>query len=858
MSFPNFSKKLVAVLCLTVLAQCLINAQPLLNEKVVFEEKNGVLAVEAEHFFKQSLNDVRQWYIISTNNSKPDLQDPDEAHLNGASNNAYLELLPDTRSTHDDPLIQKENFTNEAGAMAVLHYKVHINKPGRYYVWVRCFSTGTEDNGLHVGLDGQWPDHGQRMQWTAKNQWFWDNKQRTEEVHTGVPMQIYLDIDKAGEHEIMFSMREDGFEFDKWMLVRDKHFRPEQDHGPTAQLKSGSLPPAFLASEGTTSDRTDGTGEISISGELKQWHKVTLNLDGPFATERDESVNPFTDYNMRVTFTHESGSPSYTVPGYFAADGHAAESSAEKGTHWRAHVSPDKIGRWDYEISFTKGKMAALIDLPWSKPLAPYHGKKGSFKIVESDKNGQDFRSKGRLEYVGKHHLQFQGSKEYFLKAGSDAPETLLAFADFDNTKALKKNVPLKKFEKHISDWKEGDLSWKNGKGQGLVGALNYLSSKGLNAFSFLTYNAGGDGDNIWPFVERDLKYHYDCSKLDQWQKVFEYAQSRGLYLHFKLQETENDDNIKGHSKAEIVKESLDGGELGPERRLYLREMIARFGYLLALNWNLGEENTQTTEQRIAMAQYISELDPYKHNIVIHTYPDKQDDVYPHLLGTKSEITGASLQNSWNHVHKRTLQWLEASAKAGKPWVVANDEQGSAKEGVPPDPDYPGFDESSINYDLHDIRKQTLWANLMAGGAGVEYYFGYSLPENDLVAEDFRSRDQSWDYCRIALNFFKEYEIPFWEMNNHNKLIGNEANEKDKYCLAKENDLYLVYLGYTKTSSLDLTAADGTFEVMWFNPRTGGKLRKGKVKKVKGGGMVELGSPPAEAEEDWLVMVKKQ
>ena len=34
-------------------------------------------------------------------------------------------------------------------------------------------------------------------------------------------------------------------------------------------------------------------------------------------------------------------------------------------------------------------------------------------------------------------------------------------------------------------------------------GAINYLSGKGCNVFSFLPYNAGGDGDNVWPFVER-------------------------------------------------------------------------------------------------------------------------------------------------------------------------------------------------------------------------------------------------------------------------------------------------------------------------------------------------------------------
>ena len=34
----------------------------------------------------------------------------------------------------------------------------------------------------------------------------------------------------------------------------------------------------------------------------------------------------------------------------------------------------------------------------------------------------------------------------------------------------------------------------------------------------------------------------------------------------------------------------FDNGDLGPQRKLYYRELIARFGHHLALNWNLGEE----------------------------------------------------------------------------------------------------------------------------------------------------------------------------------------------------------------------------------------------------------------------------
>ena len=105
---------------------------------------------------------------------------------------------------------------------------------------------------------------------------------------------------------------------------------------------------------------SDGDGEIQIGGELKQWHKVTLTLNGPFAHERDQQPNPFTDYLMKVRFTHESGQPDYVVQGYFAADGDAANSSLQSGVKWRAHLSPDKPGRWTYRTSFAAGLAVAV------------------------------------------------------------------------------------------------------------------------------------------------------------------------------------------------------------------------------------------------------------------------------------------------------------------------------------------------------------------------------------------------------------------------------------------------------------------------------------------------------------------
>jgi hypothetical protein len=637
-----------------------------------------------------------------------------------------------------------------------------------------------------------------------------------------------------------------------------------------------------------------------VSGEPRQWHKVTLTLDGPQADEAGTTPNPFVNYRMGVTFVHESGAPSYEVPGYFAADGNAANTSATSGNKWRAHFSPEKTGRWNWRISFVSGENVAVTAAA-GEAVAPFDGRSGSVDITPSNKTAPDFRALGRLRYVGKHHLQFAGTGDYFLKAGPDSPETLLAYADFDGTSALKPAVPLKTYAAHVQDWKQGDPSWKDGKGQGLIGAINYLSAKKTNVMSFIPYNAGGDGDNVWPFVNRDDKFHYDVSKLDQWQIVFDHAQAKGIYLHFKLQETENDDGVLGQlggagragaagpgaasagagAAAAVpgergrgsgrgrggppepcaVPTSLDCGNTGPERRLYLREMIARFGYHLALNWNLGEENTQTPAQQRSMAQAILDVDPYDHLVVVHTFPNQQEQVYPPLLGQPYAIRGASLQNGWNIAHQMTLRWVRASASAGVPWVVANDEQAPATTGAPPDPGYQGFTgrdaQGNPIQSLHDLRKYTLWGNLMAGGAGVEYYFGYSLPDNDLVAENFRSRDKTWDYAAVALDFFRAQRIPFWEMANADLLVGNSTNDNSRYCLAKPGELYLVYLPTGGSADLNLTGVTGQFSVNWFDPRNGEAPKRASVTSVTGGRTVSLGLPPGDKSEDWLAIVRR-
>jgi hypothetical protein len=145
----------------------------------------------------------------------------------------------------------------------------------------------------------------------------------------------------------------------------------------------------------------------------------------------------------------------------------------------------------------------------------------------------------------------------------------------------------------------------------------------------------------------------------------------------------------------------------------------------------------------------------------------------------------------------------------------------------------------------------------MAGGAGVEYYFGYQLPEHDLLCQDWRSRDRSWDYCRIALDFFADHRIPFWEMTNADPRVGNANHDNSRYCFAKANELYLVFLPSGGTTSLDLKDASGKFQVFWFSPRSGGPLRRGATEQIQGGALADLGAAPADVDQDWVVLVRR-
>ncbi len=578
--------------------------------------------------------------------------------------------------------------------------------------------------------------------------------------------------------------------------------------------------------------------KVAITGELKKWHKITLTFEGPETSETDK-VNPFMNYRFNVVFTHKESGKSIKVPGYFAADGNAHESSASSGNKWRVHLAADKIGTWTYKVDFRKGDWLAVSERKNAGESAGFDGAEGTFEVAKSDKTGLDNRAKGFLQYDGTRYLKYAETGKPMIKVGPDSPENFLSYADFDGTfhKDGHKDNLVKTWEPHLKDWKEGDPTWKNGKGKAIIGVVNYLVSKGMNVFSFITMNIRGDDQNSFPFIDYTTYDRFDCSKLDQWEVLFDYADKKGMFLHFKLVEQESQG-------------LLDNGAIGAYTRLYYREIMARFGHHLSLNWNMGEESgdwakdhptpPMNTTQRLAAAEYFHQNDPYKHHIVIHN-PPAFDDV----LGINSKYTGGSVQigkEDYSPVHDAALKWINASKKAGKQWAVAVDESGGAQDGVLTDTEDPKHDNARIN---------GLWGAYMAGSWGCEFYFGYKHPHSDLTCQDYRSRDLFWNQCKHLYDFFEGNNIPITETDNHDNLV-----QKGDYCLANLGKTYIVFLR-NGSGTLNLENQTGEFNIQWFDPQKGGKLQNGTVKKIAGGSSQKIDGAPSEPNRDWVVLINK-
>ncbi|TGV04557.1 DUF5060 domain-containing protein [Flavivirga rizhaonensis] len=586
------------------------------------------------------------------------------------------------------------------------------------------------------------------------------------------------------------------------------------------------------------------TVNVSGTSPYRKWHKIAVSLTLP--SNISESNTSFKNNRMDVVFTDPSGN-NIRVPGFFAADGNAANTNAVSGKVFKAYLRPYETGQWTYRVLYYTGTDVALKNV--NQLPSPTHNLTGAVgNVTGTNATLPDLRAKGRLEYQKtgtnnqRRYLRWAETGDYFLKFGPDSPENLLNYNDFDHdvSKNGCGNCTEHSFNPHASDWQSGNPTWDGQKGKNLIGAVNYLKNQQMNSMSMSLF--GGDDLNVFPWTEPNNKFKYDVSKLEQWEIVFDHAEKNGLVLHFKLAEAENWDKL-----------TLD------QIKVYYREMVARFGHHLAVEWNISEEyggNNQDEDAKpehvIPRIDWLASIDPWQNHRVLHTYPDRHEKYYNYLINNNAKITGASVQSSTRDGYDDAYDgksgiktWINKSKNNNIPWVVASDEQNPGETGM--------FVSENIGNSSVKVEARTkiLWKSLIAGGAGVMWYGGKN---GDFRTENFNRFSTLFNWSKIAiLQFFEGQGLEYWKMQNNDALASGGKNR----CLAQVGNTYVIYLENGGSSNLNLTGQSGNFNVKWFNPRNGGSLQNGSITSITGGGNKSIGNPPNNANSDWVVLVTK-
>ncbi len=563
---------------------------------------------------------------------------------------------------------------------------------------------------------------------------------------------------------------------------------------------------------------------VVLHGDPRVWHTTELWFDGPHATMFDDAPNPFLDYRFELSLQRPDGT-TQLVPGFFDGDGLGGGA----GSVYKVRVLPEVAGTWTWTASFVKGTNVAVVPSPTEK-TASFHGLTGKFDIAPRDPNAPGFLKWGLLERTDDHYNKFRDGP-WFVKAGCASPENFLAFSGFlDVQKQPNGKGIVHEYEPHLDDWTTADpvMPIANTlESRAIFGVFNYFESVGINSIYFMPMNLGGDAQDTTPTVGYQKtsfdKTHYHVGRLLQWEAVFEHAQRKGVMLHFVFAETEP-----------ANENWFDGGGFGIERKLYYRELVARFAHHPAIKWNLSEENDFHVTLLKQKAQWLRAIDPWDHQIAVHNSPDDYQ-IFDSLLGdTNFDSTSIQYPPSDGGMVVETMR--TNSSAAGHRWSVEMDENMPGGIGL-------------TTTNATELRRKTLYDVYFSGGQ-ISWFLG----ANDFDVEDFRSREEMWTYARHASSLVRS--MPFHAMQPLDHfVVGATTNFGGVEVFGIPGELYLVYVpDASQPGSLFFGDQTRAFVRQWFDPRTGELF---PPEELVGSGHVPIGIPPSAGNFDWVLVYQR-
>jgi hypothetical protein len=496
---------------------------------------------------------------------------------------------------------------------------------------------------------------------------------------------------------------------------------------------------------------------LGDQGSFEKWSKVEVIFSGP-TLQGAGDPNPF-DIDLDVQFIGPSGQ-TFSVPGFYDGDG----SGSIDGNVWKVRFSADEEGEWSFKSTSSNENL---------------NNSTGVFTVTPPPPDAPDFYRWGRLEYVGTstdsiRYLKFRDGP-YWLKAGSDDPENFLgSFTNYDTNSERKQ-------------------------------AVDYLAERGINSQYLMTHNIDGDDRDVWPWLGATAteaktnganSARFDVEKLEEWRDLFEHMQRRGVAVYMILED--------------------DSAWSGYDHDRYYRELIARFGYLPALLFNVGEEAQEnyTLSEALELAQKIKDIDPFDHPIGIHTFSTPTDQ---YVDATQVDFTAIQTNSDGGGEKHNSIaiEWISLSKSRNRRILSV------------------GFDEPRPLMD-----RRGWWSAYIGGGV---WEVHVDQPYDRPVA----TWTVAWTQLGGARAFMET--MPFWQMEPRNDLIlsGNA------FCLARPGDVYAVYLPSGGTVSLDLPADSDTYEFGWWDPANGFQGDFSETGVIDAG--VQEFTPPSSG--DWALRI---
>jgi hypothetical protein len=157
----------------------------------------GLLVLEAERFDASEPVDGQSWTRLTD--------------IGGYFGDGAVVAMPDRKRVVEAP---------GGGRAPELRYEIAFDRPGVYYIWLRVWAGGNDDNSVHLGLDGSPQRSSLRIETQRYGRWAWTDDRR------GRRSRATLVVDRPGRHTLHLWMREDGTYVDQIFLTPDPDFVP--------------------------------------------------------------------------------------------------------------------------------------------------------------------------------------------------------------------------------------------------------------------------------------------------------------------------------------------------------------------------------------------------------------------------------------------------------------------------------------------------------------------------------------------------------------------------------------------------------------------------------------------------------